>query len=568
MANDSLSQTNEGDSRINDVQCTRRQALTLMGSGMIGCTAIIGTARAAPYDARVYRDSSDTWIAENGGAVVASGSDYINVIQAAVDSLTDGRTAKERVLVEDSGDTGPHSWDGDVKAIDLPSYTILDVPATINVNDTGDDLIIPIRAQDVSHIDIPRLNVTGNPRYGVWIKSCSDVYFGSVWMSLPTTSDVGIGLRIDDSGNNGRTTDVVLDYAYVEESKSHGVETYGVDRFDVGQVHTEYTGGCGLLLNNTADATVDTVVALEPDPNGGYAGFRCANHAGPNITVDHVTCRGGARGVFGVSGSYGITVESVHIVETDINGILIQDCQDVNINGGLVRNCYGEAVRIDSRASDRYYSASEVTVRDLRVADVRSNKQQTYGILETGPGTNNNHILDNDLRDAGTTADLDVYADNTEVRGNVLSGSTDLISSGRYRIENVNSGKVADVEAGSTADGANIFQWTYNGVANQHWDVTHLGEGEYEVRAVHSGKLMEVDAALIDDGANVQQWSSNSHPTQTWRIIDRGGGEYSVENAHSGKVTDVYGGSVEDGANIIQWPWRGSDNQRWTFHPT
>lgn len=412
LSNDETQRSTNGRSKI-----TRRRILTLAGAGLFA--GAIGTVRAAS-DARVY-ESGGTFYADNGGSTVYSGGDLIDAIQAAVDSLTSGRTSKETVLVEASGQTGSHSWDGDVKAVDLPSYTTLDVPGTITVNDSGDDLIVPVRAEDVTDIEIPRLNVEGNPRYGMWIKSCSNVSLGDIWMSLPTAESIGLGIRIDDSGSNGRTTNVSLDYAYVEECSHHAVETYGVDGLDVGEVRTQNTGGCGLLLNDTSGATIETVDAVNPDPGGGYAGFRVANGAGPDITVQNVTVRGGARGVFGVSGSHGFTVENVDIEETDVHGILIQDCQNASINGGTVRNTYNEGVRIDSRSSDTHSPASNVTIQNLRVVDDRADKQQRYGIYETGPDTNNNAILNNDVRNGGTVAEIEVYADSTVVEGNTTS---------------------------------------------------------------------------------------------------------------------------------------------------
>jgi len=40
-------------------------------------------------------------------------------------------------------------------------------------------------------------------------------------------------------------------------------------------------------------------------------------------------------------------------------------------------------------------------------------------------------------------------------------------SGGYFRITPVHSGKAVDVSGGSTADGANVQQWTYNGGNNQ-----------------------------------------------------------------------------------------------------
>lgn len=540
---------------------SRRGALGLFGAGLAGGAVLAGRAGASDHDALVESDGFGGFVATNGGTTVYSGGDLIAAIQAAVDSLTPGRTSKETVRVTASGDTGSAS--GSVNAVELPSYTVLDVRGTINVTDSGDNLVVPVRATDVHAIEIPELHVTGNPRYGLWLRSVSDVQLGRLDMTLEAASQVGLGVRIDDSGSNGRSSNVTLDRAFVEGTASHAVETYGLDGFDVGRVWTRHTGGCGLLLNDTADATVGNVVALEPDPGGGYAAFRIANDAGPNITVEHVTCRGGARGFFSVSGSHGCTVHNVHIVNTDVQGILIQDSQNIQVNGGVVRNCTGEAVRLDSRDSGDHPATENVTIQNLRVADVRDSPQQTYGIRETGPGTGYNTIQNNDLRDAGTEANLSIYASTTTVSGNTTTGSTDLPSGGTYRLENVNSGLVAGVADGSTADGANVVQQTDDGSAHQEWSLTDLGAGEYELRAAHSDKSFEVANGSVNRGTTIQQWSDNGALAQTFRIVDRGGDEYSIENAKSGLAADVLDSSTSAGADVLQWSYHGGGNQRW-----
>lgn len=394
---------------------TRRRALALAGSGLLA--GAVGPAQASSHDAYVYADNppgnkSKTFYAEDdSGTIVYEGGDFIEAMQAGVDSLTDGRTSKEKVLVEASGKTGSHSWDGDVKAVDLPSYTVFESRGTITVNDTGDDLIVPVRAIDSDHVEILELHVDGNPRYGMWLKSVSDVQIGTVDMTLDTATDVGLGVRIDDSGNDGRSQNVSLNYAYVEQNPGHGVETYGVDGFDVGTVETVDTGGCGLLLNDTADATIQTVDATRADEGGGYAGFRCANYAGPNITVNEVNAVDCGRGIFTVSGSSGITIYDVYVESCGSN--LIQDTQDTTIDGGTITGNTGEGVRIDSRSSDDHPHTKNVTVQNLTI------ENNDYGVYETGPDTENNAILDNHFCN-NDTADIEIYASSTEVSGNTF----------------------------------------------------------------------------------------------------------------------------------------------------
>ncbi|WP_222912904.1 right-handed parallel beta-helix repeat-containing protein [Natrinema sp. SYSU A 869] len=384
---------------------TRRRALSLAATGL--AAGAIGTVQASSHDAEVWQ-TDGTWYAANDGTVY-EGPDHIDAIQAAVDSLTAGRDWKETVLIKNSGSVGPHSWDGDLKTVDLPSYTVINHNGTISVEDTGDDLIVPFRAQSVESIEIQNVNIEGNPRYGIWIQSCSDVQLGTISMSLWDTEDVGIGIRIDDS-DGGRSQNVTLDYASIEGSQHHAVETYGVDTVDIGTVETVDTGGCGLLLNDTAHATVDHVDATRADQGGGYAGFRCANGAGPDITVNQVDAVDCGRGIFTVSGSEGIEIYNVSL---DGNGgNLIQDSRYILIDGGTVTNTGSSGIRIDSRNSDDHPYTTNVTVRNLEITG-----NAEYGVYETGPDTGDNAIVDNHFCDNASGA-IETYADSTDVSGN------------------------------------------------------------------------------------------------------------------------------------------------------
>ena len=398
-------ETNTAASRL-----TRRRTLSLAATGLMAGS--IGAAQASSHDAEVWQ-TGDTWYAANDQTVY-EGSDYLDAIQAAVDSLTVGRSSKETVLIKNSGSTGSHSWDGDIKAVDLPSHTVIDHDGTIFVDDTGDDLIVPFRAQSVESIEIRNVTIEGNPRYGIWIQSCSNVALGTINMSLHDTESVGIGIRIDDS-NGGRSQQVSLEYASVEGSQHHGVETYGVDDIDIGTVETVDTGGCGLLLNDTANATVDQVDAIRADEGGGYAGFRCANGAGPNITVNEVSATDCGRGIFTVSGSGGIEIYNVSL---DGNGgNLIQDTRDTLVDGGSITNTGSSGIRIDSRDSDAHPHTRNVTVRNLEISD-----NGGYGVYETGPDTGENEIVTNSLCNNADGA-IETYADSTTVSGNTYCGN-------------------------------------------------------------------------------------------------------------------------------------------------
>jgi mannan endo-1,4-beta-mannosidase len=152
----------------------------------------------------------------------------------------------------------------------------------------------------------------------------------------------------------------------------------------------------------------------------------------------------------------------------------------------------------------------------------------------------------------------------TVVPGSVLSPFTpEATLSGTYRITARHSSKALDVTNSSTADGANVQQWTANGTTAQQWIITAATDGHYRIVNKGSNKALEVAGNGTTDGANVQQWSYVGSNSQQWKIEATTDGFFRLLNRHSGKALDVAGVSTSDGANVHQWTYGGGGNQQW-----
>jgi predicted nucleic acid-binding Zn ribbon protein len=94
------------------------------------------------------------------------------------------------------------------------------------------------------------------------------------------------------------------------------------------------------------------------------------------------------------------------------------------------------------------------------------------------------------------------------------------IGSGYYRIINRNSGKDLTVQSASTAEGANIFQYTYGGATtNDEWAIVSVGSGYYRLTNRNSGKAAIVTGGSTADGANVEQRSYTGAPHQQFQLV-------------------------------------------------
>lgn len=283
------------------------------------------------------------------------GNDYTGAIFAALGTLTQGRSQQERVSIMADGDVGD-------ARINLQSNTIFEVCGTMNVapNNRGS---ITIWGSTTQNISIPYLNMTGTTSFAMLIADTTNLHLGEIDLRLSG----GAGIRFD---NRGTTHDVRIDNVYVEGTSGHGVETWNIDGLAIGTVTARNTGYAGLLLNNTRNVNIGTVDGDNTGVGTGYATMRFANTNGmingdwpTNIVVDKVISRGGGRGIFCVSNSGGVRINSVDLANNGNNSMLIENCHNFTINGGTVNG--GGEVRISARSD--FPNTSDVTISNLNV---------------------------------------------------------------------------------------------------------------------------------------------------------------------------------------------------------
>ncbi|MFK4102134.1 family 43 glycosylhydrolase [Streptomyces sp. NPDC019531] len=138
-----------------------------------------------------------------------------------------------------------------------------------------------------------------------------------------------------------------------------------------------------------------------------------------------------------------------------------------------------------------------------------------------------------------------------------------------YTLVNRNSGKCLDVNGGSTADGANIFQWTCNGGSNQKWRIEDLGDDTNRLVNVATGKVADVADCSGADGADIRQWSWLNNKCQRFRAVFTATGDYvRLVNESTGKVADVTDCGTANGTDVRQWTWLNNNCQQWRLVPT
>ncbi|HCA88584.1 MAG TPA: hydrolase [Streptomyces sp.] len=159
----------------------------------------------------------------------------------------------------------------------------------------------------------------------------------------------------------------------------------------------------------------------------------------------------------------------------------------------------------------------------------------------------------------------------TPVRlGTTLPGPSgeSAVTPSSYTLVNRNSGKCLEVADGSTADGADVRQWSCNGADAQKWRMEDLGDDTSRLVNVAGGKVLDTADCSAEDGADLRQWSWLDNSCQRFRFaVTDTGGWVRLVSAASGKVADVTDCSRADGANVRQWTWLDNPCQQWRLEP-
>ncbi|MDQ8181023.1 RICIN domain-containing protein [Pelagicoccus sp. SDUM812005] len=145
---------------------------------------------------------------------------------------------------------------------------------------------------------------------------------------------------------------------------------------------------------------------------------------------------------------------------------------------------------------------------------------------------------------------------------------------GRYTLVNRATGKVLEVEGGSSQNGANLQQASPSYSDHQSWMVSRVpftigGDWSYfSIKPFHnSEKTGDVWNWNLDAGADVRLYDYAGGTNQQWVLEYVEDGYFYIRSRFSGKYLEVANGSVDDGANAQLGEGPGGFLQQWRFLP-
>ncbi|MGW2787662.1 RICIN domain-containing protein [Streptomyces populi] len=138
-----------------------------------------------------------------------------------------------------------------------------------------------------------------------------------------------------------------------------------------------------------------------------------------------------------------------------------------------------------------------------------------------------------------------------------------------FTFGNLNSGKCLEVAYASTADLANVDQYTCHGGNNQKWYIQPAGGHWQNLVNVNSGKCLDVYGWSTADFATVTQYTCHGGANQKWELVEVfiGPGQPSnrmmLRNQNSGKCLEILNYSLVDFGPAVQYSCYQGANQVW-----
>lgn len=147
----------------------------------------------------------------------------------------------------------------------------------------------------------------------------------------------------------------------------------------------------------------------------------------------------------------------------------------------------------------------------------------------------------------------------------IAKNNINVVANGAYVIRSaLNDKMVLDVNAGSTANGANIQVYEYNGSNAQKFLITNDAKGYVTIKNIGSGKFVSVDGKGWN-GNNVMQSAQSNGWNQKWIIVKTNNTYQIVSALNDSFVLDVTAALAMNGTNIQIYESNGTKAQQFLF---
>ncbi|MGW0845524.1 ricin-type beta-trefoil lectin domain protein [Streptomyces sp. NPDC002787] len=119
------------------------------------------------------------------------------------------------------------------------------------------------------------------------------------------------------------------------------------------------------------------------------------------------------------------------------------------------------------------------------------------------------------------------------------------------------SGRCADINDNTIANGTDAQLWDCNGGQNQVWQ---YNSARKEL-VVYGNKCLDAYNRGTTNGTRVVIWDCTGGTNQQWNVNSDG----TLTNVNAGLCLDAYGAATANGTKLVLWACNGQNNQKWSL---
>lgn len=235
----------------------------------------------------------------------------------------------------------------------------------------------------------------------------------------------------------------------------------------------------------------------------------------------------------------------------------------------------GNSNSVSVGANQEVSNGSTNSQLDAQVDDESDSNNQASSPQELAGGKTNQAETEQNALDATSNKQPEKPSVNKPASETKSKNSLDalaaqnknVLADGEYIIRMASTNTmVIDVYGASKANSANVQLWKSKMGKNQLWRVTHDTKGYVTFTNVNSGKVLDIDGGSTKPGANVSQFTNRGTLNQKWVVVSNGDGTYRIISASNQNLSlDIYGGSTAGGANVQVWTRNNKASQKFAF---
>lgn len=163
---------------------------------------------------------------------------------------------------------------------------------------------------------------------------------------------------------------------------------------------------------------------------------------------------------------------------------------------------------------------------------------------------------------ANSVVNMQTMSDSNTQKWYLQKAEMTAVEDGIYTVKSANNSTYSMTQAGE-----NIQINKLQPLLEQKFRITHVEEGYYKIENISDGKVLDVKNGSSAVGADIQGYKWNGTDAQLWRFVDAGQGTYLIKSK-VGYFMNLLNGVISENCDIRLYEYSNASSQKWLLSET